>query len=69
MQRTKTKLGYEIIKAKGWDYLGLIDAFERGTKIAREEHVPVLIHVNDLKKCDEIFVINSVRQWQKAVLI
>ncbi len=48
MQRTKTKLGYEIIKAKGWDYLGLIDAFERGTKIAREEHVPVLIHVQEM---------------------
>jgi len=48
MQRTKTKLGYEIIKAKGWDYLGLVDAFERGTKIAREEHVPVLIHVEEM---------------------
>ncbi|MBO3698498.1 thiamine pyrophosphate-dependent enzyme [Roseivirga sp. E12] len=48
MQRTKTKSGYEIIKAKGWDYLGLIDAFEKGTKIAREEHVPVLIHVQEM---------------------
>lgn len=48
MQRTKTKLGYEIIKAKGWDYLGLVDAFEKGTKIAREEHVPVLIHVEEM---------------------
>lgn len=48
MQRTKTKAGYEIIKAKGWDYLGLIEAFEKGTKIAREEHVPVLIHVQEM---------------------
>lgn len=48
MQRTKTKTGYEIIKAKGWDYLGLIDAFEKGAKIAREEHVPVLIHVQEM---------------------
>lgn len=48
MQRTKTKTGYEIIKVKGWDYLGLIDAFEKGAKIAREEHVPVLIHVQEM---------------------
>ncbi|OEK01748.1 transketolase [Roseivirga sp. 4D4] len=48
MQRTKSKAGYEIIKAKGWDYLGLIEAFEKGTKIAREEHVPVLIHVQEM---------------------
>lgn len=48
MQRTKTKLGYEIIKAKGWDYLDLVEAFEKGAKIAREEHVPVLIHVQEM---------------------
>ncbi len=48
MQRTKSKTGYEIIKAKGWDYLGLIEAFEKGSQIARDEHVPVLIHVQEM---------------------
>lgn len=48
MQRTKDKSGYEIIKAKGWDYIGLIDAYEKATKIAREEHVPVLIHIQEM---------------------
>ncbi|MGO1751390.1 MAG: transketolase C-terminal domain-containing protein, partial [Psychroflexus sp.] len=33
---------------KGWDYAALIDAYQRAEKIAREEHVPVLIHVIEL---------------------
>ena len=40
--------GYEIIPVKGWDYPGLIDAYQKAAAIAREEHVPVLIHVNQL---------------------
>ncbi len=48
-QREKDgKNGYEILKAKGWDYAGLIDTYEKATKIAREEHVPVLIHVEEV---------------------
>ena len=40
--------GYEIIKVKGWDYTALIHAYENAAEIAREEHVPVLIHVVEL---------------------
>lgn len=47
-QRDDTGKGYEIIRVKGWDYPGLIDAYQRAAAIAREEHVPVLIHVNEL---------------------
>ena len=47
-QRTDTDKGYEIIKVNGWDYPELIDAYERASVIAREEHVPVLIHVVEL---------------------
>jgi pyruvate/2-oxoglutarate/acetoin dehydrogenase E1 component/TPP-dependent pyruvate/acetoin dehydrogenase alpha subunit len=42
------KKGYEIIKVKGWDYPGLVAAYEKAAAIAREEHVPVLIHVDEL---------------------
>ena len=42
------KKGYEIIKVKGWDYPGLVAAYEKASAIAREEHVPVLIHVDEL---------------------
>lgn len=42
------KPGYEIIVVKGWDYPALIDAYDRAGKIAREEHVPVMIHVVEM---------------------
>ena len=40
--------GYEIIKVKGWDYLALVDAYRRAETFAREEHVPVLVHVVEM---------------------
>jgi len=47
-QRDKTSKGYEILRVKGWDYANLMATYEEAAKIAREEHVPVLIHVNEL---------------------
>lgn len=47
-QRDKAHNGYEIIVVKGWDYPALIEAYEKAGKIAREDHVPVLIHVTEL---------------------
>jgi TPP-dependent pyruvate/acetoin dehydrogenase alpha subunit len=32
---------------KGWDYADLVATYEKAAAIARENHVPVLIHVND----------------------
>ena len=47
-QRDEKNKGYEIIVVNGWDYVQLIDVYQRAAKIAREEHVPVLIHVKEL---------------------
>ena len=47
-QRTKTKKGFEIIEVRGWDYLALIEAYEDGSRLARNKHIPVLIHVTEL---------------------
>jgi pyruvate/2-oxoglutarate/acetoin dehydrogenase E1 component/TPP-dependent pyruvate/acetoin dehydrogenase alpha subunit len=47
-QRTEDENGYEIIRVRGWDYPELIEVYDRASKIAREEHVPVLIHVKEL---------------------
>ncbi len=41
-------LGYELVKVKGWDYTALIHAYENASDLAREEHVPILIHVTEL---------------------
>ena len=48
LQRDESNEGYEMLKVKGWDYTGLIHAFENASDIARENHIPVLIHVTDL---------------------
>jgi pyruvate/2-oxoglutarate/acetoin dehydrogenase E1 component/TPP-dependent pyruvate/acetoin dehydrogenase alpha subunit len=47
-QREKDNNGYEILNVKGWDYADLVATFEKASQIAREEHVPVLIHVSEL---------------------
>ncbi|MGJ5641161.1 alpha-ketoacid dehydrogenase subunit alpha/beta [Formosa sp. S-31] len=47
-QRTEDSKGYEILRVKGWDYPTLIEMYQEAGKIAREEHVPVLIHVSEL---------------------
>jgi pyruvate/2-oxoglutarate/acetoin dehydrogenase E1 component/TPP-dependent pyruvate/acetoin dehydrogenase alpha subunit len=47
-QRDEENNGYEILKVYGWDYPALIDTYQKAAQIAREEHVPVLIHVIEL---------------------
>ncbi|WP_396168700.1 thiamine pyrophosphate-dependent enzyme [Flavobacterium sp.] len=47
-QRDTNSKGYEILTVKGWDYPTLVATYEKAAAIAREEHVPVLIHVNEL---------------------
>lgn len=50
MQRTKDKPGYEIFITKGWDYAHLCETYEKAVKLAREEHVPVLVHVKEVNQ-------------------
>lgn len=40
--------GYEIFTVNGWDYPALIETYEKASKIARKDHTPVLIHVQQL---------------------
>ncbi len=47
-QRTETEKGFEIITARGWNYLELVEAYEKAEKVAREEHVPVLVHIKEV---------------------
>ena len=47
-QRTDNEKGLEIIRVKGWDYLALIEAYEKAATLARTEHVPVMVHVTEL---------------------
>jgi pyruvate/2-oxoglutarate/acetoin dehydrogenase E1 component/TPP-dependent pyruvate/acetoin dehydrogenase alpha subunit len=47
-QREEDKDGYEIFVVKGWDYEALMEAYYKASVIAREEHVPVLVHVVEM---------------------
>lgn len=47
-KRDSNAKGFEIFSVKGWDYGELIATYEKASKIAREEHVPVLVHVTEL---------------------
>jgi pyruvate/2-oxoglutarate/acetoin dehydrogenase E1 component/TPP-dependent pyruvate/acetoin dehydrogenase alpha subunit len=47
-QKEEDTNGYEIFKVAGWDYTNLIKTYKRASEIAREKHIPVIIHVNEL---------------------
>ncbi|MFA9290101.1 MAG: thiamine pyrophosphate-dependent enzyme [Solirubrobacteraceae bacterium] len=46
--RTENEKGIELITVKGWNYPDLIEAYNKAEKIARLEHVPVVVHVQEL---------------------
>lgn len=47
-QRTANKEGFEIFTVSGYDYPALVNVYQQAEKIAREQHVPVIVHVKDL---------------------
>ena len=47
-QRDTESAGLEILRVKGWDYPNVMETYMEAAKIAREEHVPVVIHVVEL---------------------
>lgn len=44
----ENKNGIRIYTAKGWDYPGLVELYDRAISKVREEHIPALIHVMDM---------------------
>lgn len=44
----KDKPGIRIFKGKGWDYAGLIKLYEEGIAICREQHTPVVFHIEEV---------------------
>jgi pyruvate/2-oxoglutarate/acetoin dehydrogenase E1 component/TPP-dependent pyruvate/acetoin dehydrogenase alpha subunit len=47
-QKEEGTNGINIYKVKGWDYAGLCESFEEGIRIARENHIPAVFHVEEL---------------------
>lgn len=47
-KRTQKEAGIEVYYARAWEYEELISVYNEASLIAREEHVPVLIHVDEV---------------------
>ena len=47
-QRDEKGEGFEIFKVRGWDYAGLVETYEKAEKLAREKHIPSIVHVIDM---------------------
>jgi pyruvate/2-oxoglutarate/acetoin dehydrogenase E1 component/TPP-dependent pyruvate/acetoin dehydrogenase alpha subunit len=40
--------GFDIYMVKGWDYPALVEAYQKAAEVARNEHMPSIIHVSEL---------------------
>ncbi len=47
-QNNEKGKGFEIVKVKGWDYPSLVTVYENAEKLARENHIPSIIHVIEM---------------------
>ncbi len=47
-KRTQKEPGFEIFTVKAWEYEELLTVYNEAAEVAREEHVPVLIHVEEV---------------------
>jgi pyruvate/2-oxoglutarate/acetoin dehydrogenase E1 component/TPP-dependent pyruvate/acetoin dehydrogenase alpha subunit len=47
-EKTTTTNGIKIFKAKGWNYPELLMTYEKAVAFCRENHIPVLVHVEEI---------------------
>lgn len=48
LQRTKKEKGFEIMTVCGWDFSALIETYRQAERMCRADHVPVLVHVQEM---------------------
>ena len=73
-QRSDEKDGFQIFEVKGWDYPNLIHIYQKANDIAREKHIPVIIHVTELTQpighstsgSHERYKSDKRLKWEKA---
>lgn len=47
-KRTSYETGCELYKVNGWDYPALCSVYKESVKLCREEHVPIVMHVDEI---------------------
>lgn len=48
MRRNEHESGIEILTVKAWDYVALLETYQLASQICREQHIPVLVHVEEV---------------------
>ncbi len=43
-----SRSGFDIYTVKGWDYMALVETYQKAVNIARRDHVPAIIHVIEM---------------------
>jgi len=46
--KPNSQRGFELYQVRGWDYPALVETFASAAEIAREYHIPALVHVYDI---------------------
>jgi pyruvate/2-oxoglutarate/acetoin dehydrogenase E1 component/TPP-dependent pyruvate/acetoin dehydrogenase alpha subunit len=47
-RESETSAGYEIYTVKGWQYAELVRVYQKAARVAREQHVPTIVHVIEM---------------------
>lgn len=47
-QRNEDGAGLEIFTVKGWDYVALMETYQKAATLARDFHIPSLVHVEEV---------------------
>jgi len=47
-RKDKNEDGYDLYQVRGWDYPALLKTFASAAEVARQDHVPALVHVYDV---------------------
>jgi len=74
LQRNSKEKGFEILTVKGWDYPALVETYQKAALICREEHIPVLVHVQEITQpqghsssgSHERYKTSERLQWESA---
>ncbi|MEL7529686.1 MAG: thiamine pyrophosphate-dependent enzyme [Bacteroidota bacterium] len=73
-QRTEDRRGFDIYRVKGWDYEALVSTYQQAAAVAREKHIPAIIHVIEVTQpqghstsgSHERYKSKERLEWEKA---
>jgi pyruvate/2-oxoglutarate/acetoin dehydrogenase E1 component/TPP-dependent pyruvate/acetoin dehydrogenase alpha subunit len=61
-----TRQGYDLYRVKGWDYAGLCETYLNAAQIVRREHVPAIVHVDEMTQPQGHSTSGSHRRYKSA---